>query len=87
LKRVSAYLAEVHNIPSKPMPPRALSTTYWRDIKARLRQTGHREGTPVKGNRRLFISEGDADLPRVRVAYSILGDTLYVDVVYVPPPR
>ena len=53
----------------------------------RLRQTGHREGTPVKGNRRLFISEGDADLPRVRVAYSILGDTLYVDVVYVPPPR
>jgi hypothetical protein len=58
--------------------------TLWTDIKARLKQTGHREGVAV-GRGRLFIAEGDAasGLPTVKVAYEVLGDTLYIKVVAV----
>jgi hypothetical protein len=66
--------------------------TYWADIKARLKQTGHREGTPTqKGPRgaRVFIAEGDdaSGLPRVTVAYIVLGDALDIRLVEVGPAR
>jgi hypothetical protein len=58
----------------------------WADIKARLQQTGHREGIHVSGagaGSRLFIAEGDvaSGLPTVKVAYLVLGDTLYIRMV------
>lgn len=58
--------------------------TFWVDIKARLKQTGHREGVPV-GRGRLFVAEGDATsgLPTVKVVYEVLGDTLYIRMVAV----
>jgi hypothetical protein len=58
---------------------------HWIDVKDRLRQTGHREGVPVKGpaGARLFVADGDATLPRLRVAYLVLGETLYLKMVTV----
>jgi hypothetical protein len=55
---------------------------FWTDIKARLKQTGHREGVAVKRGR-LFIAEGDPSggLPTVKIAYEVLGDTLYIKLV------
>jgi len=57
---------------------------YWTDIKARLKQTGHREGVAV-GRGRLFVAEGNraSSLPTVKVAYEVLGDTLYIQMVAV----
>jgi hypothetical protein len=64
--------------------------TYWFDIKARLAQTGHREGMLVRrGPRgaRLYLAQGDnaAGLPTIKVAYSVLGDTLSIRMVMVEP--
>jgi hypothetical protein len=61
---------------------------YWEDIKARLKQTGHREGVLVPRTApgsRTFIADGDraSDLPAVRVAYLVLGDTLTIKAVSV----
>lgn len=62
-------------------------TAQWADVKARLKQTGHRDGEPVHGRRsnRLFIAEGDpaSGLPTIKVAYSVLGDTLHIRMVMV----
>jgi hypothetical protein len=57
---------------------------FWTDIKARLKQTGHREGVAV-GRGRLFIAEGDpaSGLPTVKVVYEVLGDILYIRMVSV----
>jgi hypothetical protein len=65
---------------------------YWTDIKERLKQTGHREGTPAEHGppgARLFIAEGDdaSALPAVKVAYVVLGDTLTIRLVAVSPAR
>jgi hypothetical protein len=48
-------------------------------------ETGHREGIPVKGpaGSRLFVADGDATLPRLRVAYLVLGETLYIKMIAV----
>jgi hypothetical protein len=62
---------------------------YWSDIKARLAQTGHREGIPVRGPRaRLYVADGDnaAGLPRIKVVYSVLGDGLSIHMVMVQAP-
>jgi hypothetical protein len=61
---------------------------YWFDIKARLRQTGHREGRPVPNGppgAKVYVAEGDAasGLPTVKVAYRVLGDTLRIRMVSV----
>ena len=63
---------------------------HWGDIKSRLKQTGHREGTPIQRGppgARLYIAEGDAasGLPEIKVAYSILGGTLSIRAVMVEP--
>ena len=59
-------------------------TKFWIDIKARLAQTGHREGVTV-GRGRLFIAEGDtaSGLPTVKIVYEVLGDILYIRMVSV----
>jgi hypothetical protein len=61
---------------------------HWSDIKARLRQTGHREGQPVKNGppgTRVYIAAGDesSGLPTIKVAYSVLGDTLRIRMISV----
>jgi hypothetical protein len=60
---------------------------YWADVKSRLAQTGHREGRRVKGppGARLFIAGGDqsSGLPTIKVAYTVLGDTLDICMVTV----
>jgi hypothetical protein len=82
-------------IVQEPAPVAALITSkakswprlpeFWTDIKARLKQTGHREGDPVGRRGRLFIAEGDAasGLPTVKIVYEVLGDTLYIRMVLV----
>jgi hypothetical protein len=62
--------------------------THWADIKSRLQQVGHREGVPVKNGppgARIFVAEGDeaSGLPAVKVAYSVLGDTLRIRMVLI----
>jgi hypothetical protein len=61
--------------------------TYWADVKSRLAQTGHREGQRIKGppGARLFIAAGDqsSGLPTIKVAYTVLGDTLDICMVTV----
>jgi hypothetical protein len=63
--------------------------TYWADIKARLSQTGHREGTAINGppGALLYVADGNAanGLPTLKVAYSVLGDTLTIRAVMVEP--
>ena len=61
---------------------------FWADIKLRLQQTGHREGMPLKrGPRgaRLYVAEGDdaSGLPTIKIAYSVLGETLSIRMVMV----
>ncbi len=61
---------------------------FWSSIKARLSMTGHREGVDLprgKPGWRLFVEDGqlDAGLPRVKVVYRALGDTLTIYVVAV----
>jgi hypothetical protein len=62
---------------------------YWADIRLRLSQTGHREGEPIKGppGARLYVAEGHtaSGLPTIKVAYSVLGDTLRIRAVMVEP--
>jgi hypothetical protein len=55
---------------------------FWINIKARLAKTGHKEGNAVTRGR-LFVEEGDPEngLPRIKVAYWILGATLYIRMV------
>ena len=82
----------------EPDPIKALMTSfaekwprlpqYWQEIKDRLKQTGHQEGIEVPSARsgaRLFIADGDPDtqLPTVKVAYLVLGTTLYIRMVAV----
>jgi hypothetical protein len=62
---------------------------HWDDIKARLAQTGHRQGTRISGppGAKLYVAEGHAGsgLPTVKVAYRVLGDTLRIFAVLVEP--
>jgi hypothetical protein len=58
-------------------------SVHWFGIKIRLKFTGHREGAPVGNHRpgwRLFVDDGDADagLPRIKIVYLALGDTLTI---------
>jgi hypothetical protein len=62
--------------------------THWADVKSRLQQVGHREGTPVKNGprgARIYVAEGDETigLPTIKVAYSVLGDTLRIRMVLI----
>jgi hypothetical protein len=62
--------------------------SYWTDIKARLKQTGHRDGTPTRKGppgARVFIAEGDnaSGLPTVKVAYVVLGDELDIRMIQI----
>jgi hypothetical protein len=60
--------------------PRLLA--YWSDVKARLKQTGHREGKRLEigpPDARLYVAAGnDQGLPTIKVAYVVLGDTLRI---------
>jgi hypothetical protein len=55
---------------------------HWNDIKARLKQTGHRDGVRVNGppGARLFVAAGGqaSGLPTIKIAYTVLGDTLII---------
>jgi hypothetical protein len=55
---------------------------HWLGIRLRLKFTGHREGVSVgsKPGWRLFVDDGDrsANLPRIRVVYLALGDTISI---------
>jgi hypothetical protein len=54
------------------------------DVKARLAMAGHRDGVRV-GKGLLFVEDGNeaVGLPRVKAAYSIVGSTLYINMVAV----
>jgi hypothetical protein len=59
---------------------------FWSSIKERLSMTGHREGVELprgKPGWRLFVEDGapQVGLPRVKVVYRALGDTLTIDMV------
>lgn len=59
---------------------------WWSNLTDRLRQTGHREGKPVAGGpqgSRLFVVDADPfiGLPRIKVVYVVLGDTLTIYMV------
>jgi hypothetical protein len=58
---------------------------HWEAVKDRLKMTGHREGVevPKRAGYRLFVDDGEesAGLPRVKVIYLALGDTLTIDMV------
>lgn len=60
---------------------------HWTNIKMRLAFTGHREGALIPSRRgwRLFVDDGDdsAGLPRVKVVYLPLGDTITIGMVAV----
>ncbi len=61
---------------------------FWSSIKQRLSMTGHREGASLphgKPGWRLFVEDGapDAGLPRVKVVYRALGDTLTIYIAAV----
>jgi hypothetical protein len=56
---------------------------HWWGIKIRLKFTGHREGAAVGPHRpgwRLFVDDGyaEAEVPRVRIVYLVLGDCLTI---------
>jgi hypothetical protein len=59
----------------------------WKDIKVRLAMTGHREGYAVKKSKlngaRIWVFDDPnvPDLPRVKVAYTILGEDLSIILV------
>ena len=57
---------------------------FWMDIKARFAMAGHRDGVRV-GKGLLFVEDGNEayGLPRVKAAYSIVGSTLYINMVAV----
>ena len=60
---------------------------HWEGIKDRLKMTGHREGESLgEPGSRVFEAQGsiDSEIPVVRVAYHVLGDTitfLQIDVL------
>jgi len=59
---------------------------FWSAIKERLSMTGHREGAALprgKPGWRLYVDDGalDVGLPRVKVIYRALGDTLTIYMV------
>jgi hypothetical protein len=59
---------------------------FWAAIKERLRMTGHREGSSLPNRKpgwRLFVEDGSiaVGLPRVKVIYRALGDTLTIYIV------
>jgi hypothetical protein len=59
---------------------------HWDAIKLRLSFTGHREGVLLSGGKRgwrLFVDDGvpGAGLPRVKVIYLPLGDTITIYMV------
>jgi hypothetical protein len=61
---------------------------HWADIKTLLKQTGHRVGERVAhGPRgaRVYKAAGDtaANLPTVKVAYTVLGETVQIYLVVV----
>jgi hypothetical protein len=60
-------------------------SAHWLGIRLRLKFTGHREGAWVGPSRpgwRLFVDDGDpsADLPRIRIVYLVLGDTISIEM-------
>jgi hypothetical protein len=61
--------------------------SHWANTKMRLSFTGHREGVLVPSRRgwRLFVDDGDANagLPRLKVVYLPLGDTITIGMVAV----
>ncbi len=64
---------------------------YWAAIKDRLKMTGHKEGAAIGGNlsNRVFEAEGDSlsQLPTIRVAYHVLGDSLeFKKLAVLDPP-
>jgi len=72
-------LVEAHTTPNGQL------TEHWLGIRLRLKFTGHREGVPVGPHRpgwRLFVDDGDpsAGLPRIRVVYRALGDTISIEM-------
>jgi hypothetical protein len=62
---------------------------HWAGIKLRLSFTGHREGVLVPSRKgwRLFVDDGDenAGLPRVKVIYLPLGDTICYSACKIDP--
>lgn len=61
---------------------------HWTNLKERLSMTGHREGTPVTSEGAgFFVFEPtwspDLGLPRLRLFYQILGETLTIHSVLV----
>jgi hypothetical protein len=59
---------------------------FWEAIKDRLRITGHREGVTLphgKPGWKLFVEDGapDVGIPRVKVVYRALGDTLTIYII------
>ena len=59
-------------------------SSHWLGIRLRLKFTGHRDGVPIGPHRpswRLFVDDGDpsAGLPRIRVVYHALGDTISIE--------
>jgi hypothetical protein len=55
---------------------------YWSDVKDLLTRVGHREGRRVDSGppgARVYVAEGNGrDLPTIKVAYVVLGDTLRI---------
>jgi hypothetical protein len=58
---------------------------HWENIIARLKMTGHREGieTPEKPGWWLIKIDGNryANIPVLRIRYTIIGDTLTIKVI------
>jgi hypothetical protein len=56
--------------------------TYWTDIKALLKQAGHLDGERVRygppGARVQSRWNQAVGLPTIKVAYTVLGDTLHI---------
>ena len=60
---------------------------HWESVKDRLKITAHREGAGVIGaGARVFEAAGDAELPTIRVAYYVLGDTVTFKALVVLDP-
>jgi len=76
VKLIESYAAKYPRLPQA-----------WKDMKERLAMTGHREGRPVdsrkiNGARILVFDDPEiTDLPRVKVAYAILGEDLEIIAV------
>jgi hypothetical protein len=64
--------------------------SHWEGIKDRLKMTAHREGAAIGDDlsQRVFEAEGDAasELPKIRIAYRVLGDILDFKMLVVLDP-